>query len=282
VSDDGPDQPPDPGGPGDGDTNSEPPPAHSPMSGAGVDAGEALFQNNLGTIEKALRFVCRRHRLSLDEAEDFASHGRLKLMENGYAVLRKFQGRCKLETFLVSTLGHALLDYRIAKWGRWRPSAKAIRLGPPAALIEQLLYRDGHSADEAFELVRVNHGIHVTRADFEAILAALPSRVSRRFEDEEALENLVSGDAADKHMIEEEERADADRRIEAVTEELQALPPNDRLLMKLFDVDGLTMNEVAKILGEAAPALFRRRDRIRAAIRKRLKERGFDVDEGPE
>jgi len=226
--------------------------------------------------------VGRRHGLSLDEAEDFASHARLKLMENGYAVLRKFQGRCKLETFLVSTLGHALLDYRIAKWGRWRPSAKAVRLGPPAALIEQLLHRDGHTADEAFELLRVNHGVQVTRTGFEAIVARLPSRASRRFEGEEALENLVSGDSADKQMLEEEERADADRRIEAVIQELHALPPDDRLLMKLFDVDGLTMNEVAKILGEAAPALFRRRDRIRAAMRKRLKDRGFDVDEDPE
>ena len=101
-------------------------------------------------------------------------------------------------------------------------------------------------------------------------------------EGEEALENLVSGDSADKQMIEEEERVDTDRRIEAVIQDLHALSPDDRLLMKLFDVDGLTMNEVAKILGEAATALFSRRDRIRAAMRKRLKDRGFDVDEGPE
>ena len=95
-------------------------------------------------------------------------------------------------------------------------------------------------------------------------------------------DGAASNEAADKNVVEEEERADSDRRIQAVIQELRAMPPKDRLLMKLFDVDGLTMNEVARILGEAATALFRRRDRIRAAIRKRLKERGFDIDEDPE
>ena len=91
MSDDGPEPPPDSGDPGDGDKSGEPPPANAPLPADGGNAGEALFQNNLGTIEKALRFVCRRHGLSLDEAEDFASHARLKLMENGYAVSASFR-----------------------------------------------------------------------------------------------------------------------------------------------------------------------------------------------
>jgi RNA polymerase sigma factor for flagellar operon FliA len=34
------------------------------------------------------------------EADDFASHPKLKLIEDDYAILRKFQGRSSLRTYL--------------------------------------------------------------------------------------------------------------------------------------------------------------------------------------
>ncbi|MEO7792701.1 MAG: hypothetical protein ABIX28_24395 [Vicinamibacterales bacterium] len=137
--------------------------------------GELLFRNNLATVEWAIRFVCQKHGLSPEEAEEFSSHVRLKLMENGYAVLCKFRGDSKLATFLVSTISYRCHDYRNARWGKWRPSAKAVRLGGHAPLIEQLTHRDDHRDDEAFEILRTNQRVVITRAEFEAILAQLPS-----------------------------------------------------------------------------------------------------------
>jgi RNA polymerase sigma factor (sigma-70 family) len=264
VSDDGPKPPPDPPDPGDGE-----------------NPGEVLFRNNLETIDRAIRFVCGRHRLMPEEAEDFASHARLELMANGYARLRKFRRESELATFLVTTTSRILLDVRNAAWGKWRSSAEALRIGPPAPLIEQLIVRDGYSADEAFEMLRTNCGVDIPRAGFEAILTRLPVRVRRRFESEEALANVASGDSADRDVVDEEERLAAEALSQALQEELAALPAQDRLLIRLSEEDGLPMRQVGEIMGCEAPALFRRRERIRAHIRKRLKERGFGREEGP-
>ena len=44
-------------------------------------------------IERILTKLARRKRLSRDEAEDFASHVRLKMLEDNGAILQKFKGK---------------------------------------------------------------------------------------------------------------------------------------------------------------------------------------------
>jgi hypothetical protein len=86
------------------------------MSDGSATSGEALFLANLDLIDRIIGFVCRRHYLNAADAEDFASHARLELMVDEYAVLRKFQGRSSLKTFLSITLQRIFFDYRIAAW----------------------------------------------------------------------------------------------------------------------------------------------------------------------
>jgi RNA polymerase sigma factor (sigma-70 family) len=255
---------------------------HSSEEGKPENPGELLFKNNLSTIDWAIRHVCQKHGLSIEEAEEFRAHVHLKLMDDGYAVLRKFRGDSKLATFLVSTISYRCQDYRNALWGKWRPSAKAVRMGGQAPLIEQLTHRDDHTDDEAFEILRMNHRVTITRAEFEAILAQLPARDKRRFESEDVLETLASPGSAEGDLLAEEKRVHAERLLQATYEELSRLPPAHRLLIKLFDEDGLHMRQVAAIVGGEASALFRRRERIWAGIRKRLKIRGFDIRKDPE
>ena len=64
---------------------------------AGVSpANEQVFIDNLPLINDAIRMVCRRFGCSVDEAEEFAAHARLKFIEGDYAVLGKYAGRCGL------------------------------------------------------------------------------------------------------------------------------------------------------------------------------------------
>ena len=60
----------------------------------------ALLEANLDLIERVIRFTARRQRLDESELEEFASIVKLKLIENDYAVIRKFQGRSHLATFI--------------------------------------------------------------------------------------------------------------------------------------------------------------------------------------
>jgi RNA polymerase sigma factor for flagellar operon FliA len=83
----------------------------------------------------------------------------MRLVENNYAVLRKFQNRSALRTYLASVIDRLSLDFCTEKWGKWRPSAMAERLGPVAVMLEQLVTRDAHTVEEAIEIVRTKHDV---------------------------------------------------------------------------------------------------------------------------
>ena len=91
---------------------------------------EALFLANLPVIDSVVRHVCRRHHLSAAEADDFGSEVRLHIIERNYEILRKFEGRSSLRTYLAVVVQRLFLDYRNRIWGKWRPSAEAQRRGP--------------------------------------------------------------------------------------------------------------------------------------------------------
>src|ERR1019366_2147799 len=104
-----------------------------------------------------ISFVSARHHLPGVEADDFASHVKLRLIEDDYAILRKFQRRSSLRTYLTVVIQRMFLDYRISAWGKWRPSAEAKRAGAVAVQLEQLMGRDGYRFGEACELLETNH-----------------------------------------------------------------------------------------------------------------------------
>ena len=223
-------------------------PSTDPTRDGPAVSGEAIFLAQLALIDRVIAFVCRRNHLNATDAEDFASHARLRLMDDGYAVLRKFQGRSSLKTFLTITLQRVFYDYRIAAWGKWRPSAEAGRRGAVAILLERLIGRDGHTVEEAFEIITVNHRVDVSRADLERMAAALPPRTRRRMEQEDILEGLPSGDAADEAAIEDERRGAAARIALALEALLGSLPAQDRLILRLRFEDGRTVSQMAAIL----------------------------------
>src|SRR5215472_17913272 len=120
---------------------------------AGMKPPAELFLANLQTIEGLVQMVARQQRMTWAEAEEFASIVRLRLIENDYAILRKFRGGSSLRTYLTVVIARQALDYRDACWGRWRPSRAARRLGRTAVTLERLIVRDGFTLDEAWRAV---------------------------------------------------------------------------------------------------------------------------------
>src|SRR5690349_21220014 len=112
-------------------------------------SSEDLFLAHLPHIDKVVNHLCRRYHFQTDEAQDFRSSVYERLVEDDYAVFRKFQGRSSLNTYLTIVISNMLKDYLNRLLGKWRPSAEAERMGPIAVLLEQLLVRDGHTFDEA-------------------------------------------------------------------------------------------------------------------------------------
>ena len=97
---------------------------------------ERFLLENLGTVERVVAYVARRHRLSRDEANELSSAVKLKLVDHDYEVLRRYEGRSSLRTYLTAVVIRLFLDDRVARWGKWRPSAQAKRLGAVAVLLD--------------------------------------------------------------------------------------------------------------------------------------------------
>jgi RNA polymerase sigma factor (sigma-70 family) len=254
------------------------------MHGASVpqpaSTGEGLYLQHRATIERVISFVCGRHRLSRDDADDFAADVRLRLVENDYAILRKYEARSSIGTYLTVVIQRLFLDYRIRGWGKWRPSAQARREGPVGVLLERLLTRDRLGFDEAFRLIAAKHEGQIERRQLENLASRLPVRLSRRFESEGALAEIPSPHGtADVAVVDREYQHVADRIAEVVKRHTSHLATSDQLLLRLRFEDARTIPEIAAVLRVESKPLYRRIERLLAELRGALEAEGVTAQD---
>ena len=213
-----------------------------------MGAHDSYLQNR-ALIERGLTLVCRRHRLSSVDADDFCSAFRLRLMEDDYAVIRAYQGRSSLQTYLVTVIAHFFQDWRNAQWGKWRPSTEARRLGALAVHLETLTVRDRLTLDEAYEVLKSKHGATESRLDVERLASRLPPRTARHFVGQDALDRIVDAAARPERSVQDREASDVARAAEtALSTALQSLRAEDRLILKLRFADGVRVSDIARVL----------------------------------
>ncbi len=240
-----------------------------------------LLLEHLDTVEQVVAFIARRHRLSPEEAEELGGDVRVKLLENDCEILRAFEHRSSLRTFLTTVVERLFLDDRIARWGKWRPSAKARRLGTTAVLLERMLSRDGIGLEEAIETLRTNHLVPESESDLRALASMLPMRAPRRVVGDIVPEDLPGQTALDvERLALMEDRAGSfDRACTALAAALAALPHQDRLLVQLHYESGMKIAEIARFLRVDQKPLYRRLERLLADLRRDLAARGVDADD---
>ncbi len=137
---------------------------------------EQEFLSHLPEIERVIRRVCASHCLRGADAEDFKSVAMIRLIENDYEVLARFEGRSSIGSYLRTVITHMYLDFQNQRFGKWRTSAAARRLGPVAVRLEYLLYRDGLTFDEACGVLDSDPRLSVGGREIEEIGARLPPR----------------------------------------------------------------------------------------------------------
>ena len=225
--------------------------------------GPALVSACLPQIQQAIAFVCRQRRLTRDEAHDLASDVHVRLLQRDAAVLRRYRGESSLHTFLVVVIQRVLLDARIARAGKWRPSAVARRLGRVAIHLERLVFYDGLSLAEAGPMVREHTGATHTDDELHFLLMLLPARRRRRMVGERELQEIpVAPDAQDRLEIEE-----AAARRRAVARALNDLSDEDRRIVGLRFSRGWRLCEIARAHGIDEKRIYRRFERVLATIR---------------
>ncbi len=238
-------------------------------------SAEQLFLDHLPLIEKIAIGVCRRRHLRFDEIEEFLSLVRLKLIEEDYAVLRKFAGKSELATFLTTVITRLFLDQLDRRLGKFRPCAEAKRLGPTAEALDRMLHRDGLSFEETCRALWVG-GAKESDATLKDWAARFPRRQPRRFESDEPLAEMASGepDAADRLLYGETGLARA-RVLSALAEALAGEADPDRLILELWK-DGWQVARIARRLGLEQRALYRRLEQLWRRLRSRLEAQGID------
>jgi len=238
-------------------------------------AAEKLFLDNLKLVERVVAWACRTHYCRGEEAEEFAAQVKVKLVDDDYAVLRKYSGKSTLKTYLSAVVLNYFHDHRNHLWGKWRPSAEAVRLGEVAIKLEELVWRDGRSFDEACETLRTNFKVDIPQAELERIFARLPQKPQRRLVSEDELSERQALEARpEARILEQQQRANRRRVATALEEALASLPDDDLLVIRLCILKGMKIADVARSLGLDEKALYRRKDRILARLRQALEERG--------
>ncbi len=252
----------------------------TPLSGHPVDYQQVLVQH-LELIDRVVHFIARRHRLSASDAEEFTSIVRFKLIEKDFAILRKFQGRSHLSTYLTTVIERQYLDHCIARWGKWRPSAAARRMGAVAIDLERLIAHDGLTFDEAVGTLQTNHGITESREQLHALMLKLPVRPQRKLAGEEGLALAASRPATIDIAVDEGEDALVARIESALSTGVAALSQQNQLILRLVFEENVSVAQIARVFSEEPKQLYRRLERILGGLRKQLEREGIeqpDVD----
>lgn len=235
---------------------------------------EQLFLSELELLERVITWVCGRRCLRGADAEDFASTVKLRFIENDYEILAKFEGRSSLKTYLTTVVNHLYLDYQVQRFGKWRPSAEARRLGRVALRLEALLHRDGLTFDEACGVLQTDFRVTESREALYELSARLPARTDWRTAPEALRVDGGPGDGLTP-LERAERRAMTERTLLALRQALGRLPARDRIMLRLHVEAGLTLAKVARSLGEDQKALYRKRDTAFVRLREDLEAAGI-------
>lgn len=243
--------------------------------GMECSSAREIYLRELDRIERIVRYVCRRDGGATD-VEDFSSIVKLRLIENDFAVIRKFRGGSRISTYLVTVIQRLYLDYRFRERGRWRSSAAARRLGALAIRLEELTRRDGLTVDEAYLVLTMNEAQPVTRDELIRLHVQIPTRIRLR-----ALRSPRPDDATTDgtEVLDGLVRRDRDRAIARAVRVLDSamreLDPDDRLLLVRAFGEGRTMTEVSKDLRVSRHSLHRRVSRTLERLRERVEAGGL-------
>jgi RNA polymerase sigma factor (sigma-70 family) len=229
---------------------------------------EQLFLSQLDVIERVIAWVSSRRGLRGADAEDFASGVKHRLIENDYEILARFEGRSSLKTYLAAVVNRLYLDFQVRRFGKWRPSAQARRLGPVGLRLERLMFRDGLSFDEACGVLQSDPGAKETRDALYAMSQTLAGRMARAVP---GAAGTSGGSAAERA----ERQALAERTFSVIGRSLGRLGARDRIFLRLHLESGFTVAEAARSLGLDQKALYRRRESILKHLRSDLEAEGI-------
>ncbi len=242
-------------------------------------SAKEIFVDHVDLIARVAKSAARRAGFSKEDAEDFHSKVNVKLISDNYAVLQKHRGESSVATFLTVVINNQLRDFRNHKLGKFRYSAKAIKLGETAKALELLIARDGHKPETAIDMLKRQRKLEETPHELLQLVDQLPRRPPpRRFVGEETLEQaqhaLPQSDT--EHRVVDAEREALARDVTRILNlALKTLSPEDLLILKMHYRDGCKISTIATTLKLEQRPLYNRRAKCLAALERVLEAEGL-------
>jgi RNA polymerase sigma factor (sigma-70 family) len=237
---------------------------------------EELFHQSLEVLPLILRGLGREKRLSPEELEDLRSDIQVKLLEDDYRVLRRWDRRSSFKVYLGTVVYNTWHDRVRGEKGTVRVSAAAKKLGPPAPELEMLLGRQGLKLDEAYQVIKPRFP-GLSRGEAEEIAAQINPRCGRRFESEDMVARLPGLEPTGDGRLEQREKLAKKREALALMHQrLSELPEQDRLLLVHVHAEGVKFSHIARSLGVIDQRfLYRRNEKLITKLRTELEEAGI-------
>jgi len=199
-----------------------------------------------------------------------------QLSDKNFRRLRKFEvgGRAAFSTWLCAVVRNLCLDWHRKVHGRHRVFGSVSRRGTTDQVLFELVFRRGSSADEAREELS-RRGIELSFAVLEERICDLRRCLSSRqlwlVSSGEAMVESIDSEEEGSYVIEPADPAPDPEALTALRETdqhvsaaLASLNDSDRLLVRLRYQEGLTLQQVARLVGlkDAQTADRRLRDII--------------------
>ena len=221
---------------------------------------EQLILQQRPHVERVIQDLARRHFLASAELHDFRAAVERALEQNDYELIRAFDGRSTWETYLQTVVTRQFFLFQAALWGDWRPSAVAVRLGPAAMLLEELVVRDRFRVNDAIEWMRTTHRVDLPRHRVLHMAERL---------------GLPGADVAERRPVSGPLPVPDGRLRAALADALALVEPDDRLILELRFRDRQPLTRIAALLKIDARPLQRRIDTITSVIRESLLTQGI-------
>lgn len=199
-----------------------------------------------------------------------------QLSANDFRRLRRFEvaGRASFSTWLCAVVRNLCLDWHRKEHGRQRVFGSVARRSTTDQLLFEIAFRRGLSAEEAREELS-RRGVELSFAAVEEriceIRRCLSSRQLWLLSSGNALPDSIEGEEDGTYSIEPSDPAPDPESLVALREvhqhvsaALASLTDSDRLLIRLRYQEGLTLQQVANLVGlkDAQTADRRLRDII--------------------
>jgi RNA polymerase sigma factor for flagellar operon FliA len=239
--------------------------------------------------------VIGRYTRDIDRQMDAYLYVLEELQAQDLRRLRHYEGAgrdCTFATWLKLVVRNLYFDWFRREHGRKSLPKEIQKLSAVEQRAFKLVYWEGYSAQEAFEILRGQvKGLRYS--NFIQKLAGVEGRLSsinrakirrdiERARGPLSLDNNEDGPplearAAVRARTPEDETALAERR-KALWGLIEGLPDEERLLIRLRFFEGLTAKQIAAAIGVAEPMqIYRRIERVCLELRRRAKEGGVDL-----